>query len=174
MSNLDQQKTTLKKTQLSTTCFLRFKDEFLFVFRNKNPKKVDYLRLNGVGGKVEKGESFLQCALREVREETGYQPQPNDCRMLAVGHLSGGYLDDWVVGFFEIKVESKQIPKGTENEEGELIWMKSSDLLSDEREKVDDLNYIWPRIVEESGVEFFVAQLDENEKVETLKWLRSR
>ncbi len=182
MFNVDDKNTSRKKVQLSTTCFLRFGDEFLFIFRNKNPKKVDYMRLNGVGGKVEPGESFLQCAIREVEEETGYKVEAKDCRFLAVGHLSGGYEDDWLVNFFEMKVESKKIPLGSENREGSLIWMKADELLTNEREKVDDLNHIWPRILGEvegesgvkSGVEFFAAQLDGNEKVEKLEWLRSK
>ena len=169
MSSLSQ-----KKIQLSTTCFLRFADECLFIFRNKNPEKVDYLRLNGLGGKLEPGESFLQCAIREIDEETGYQVAPNDCRLLAVGNLHGGYEEDWVVSFFEVVVPSKIVPIGQENDEGELVWIKIDELLNDQREKVDDLNYLWPQILEEGGVGFFVAQLNESEKIEKLEWLISR
>jgi len=162
-----------KKLQLSTTCFLRCADEYLFIFRNKNPHKVDYLRLNGLGGKLEPGESFLGCALREIEEETGYQIKPAQSRFLGTGQLSGGYESDWLVGFFEMEVATKEIPIGRENAEGELVWLKADQLLSDRREKVDDLNHIWPQILDQAGVTFFVAELDENEKVKKLDWLSS-
>ncbi|MDZ5472741.1 8-oxo-dGTP diphosphatase [Bacillus sp. 31A1R] len=55
-----------------TLCFIRKKtlqsDQILMLYRNKNPNKDKW---NGVGGKIEKGESPYESCLREIGEETG-------------------------------------------------------------------------------------------------------
>ena len=48
--------------------FNRKKDGILFCRRRKDPYQGKY---NFVGGKVEKGESSLDAAYRELEEETG-------------------------------------------------------------------------------------------------------
>jgi len=35
-------------------------------------------KFNGVGGKVEHGEDYLQCAIREIKEETGAELSKDD------------------------------------------------------------------------------------------------
>ncbi|PIR85729.1 hypothetical protein COU14_02770 [Candidatus Kaiserbacteria bacterium CG10_big_fil_rev_8_21_14_0_10_44_10] len=35
-------------------------------------------KLNGIGGKVEEGESVMECIVREVKEEAGVSSQSND------------------------------------------------------------------------------------------------
>jgi len=51
-----------------TICFIRRGDEMLMLNRDRN---VWMGRWNGVGGRLQPGESPTQCALREVAEETG-------------------------------------------------------------------------------------------------------
>lgn len=53
---------------LYTICFLKQKDRFLLLNRSHPPVMGLW---NGVGGKLEQGESPLAGVLREVREETG-------------------------------------------------------------------------------------------------------
>ncbi len=43
----------------------------LLVHRNKRPDDLHYGRYNGLGGKVERGESVADCMRREVGEESG-------------------------------------------------------------------------------------------------------
>lgn len=52
-----------------TLCFLTRGDKVLLLHRRYPPNQGLW---NGVGGSVEPGETPLQSALREVREETGY------------------------------------------------------------------------------------------------------
>ncbi len=52
---------------------------YLFLYRNRKPNDVNAGKYIGVGGKVEAGESFLACARREVREETGLLVQDLSC-----------------------------------------------------------------------------------------------
>lgn len=51
-----------------TMCFIKRRDEILLL----NREKASWMgRWNGLGGKIEAGETPLACALREVEEEAG-------------------------------------------------------------------------------------------------------
>ncbi len=52
-----------------TLCFLTRGDHILMLHRNNPPNQGLW---NGVGGRLEPGESPRACILREVREETGF------------------------------------------------------------------------------------------------------
>ena len=56
------------KSYQYTLCFIKRADEILLLNRNKHPWIG---RWTGVGGRLEKGESPVECILREVLEETG-------------------------------------------------------------------------------------------------------
>ncbi len=51
-----------------TLCFLTRGDSVLMLHRQKPPNLGFW---NGVGGRLEQGETPRACMLREVREETG-------------------------------------------------------------------------------------------------------
>ena len=83
----------------ATLCYIRRKDEVLMLHRNTRPDDLHYGRYNGLGGKCEPGESPWQCALREIREESGLQPQ----RLRFAGHILFPLFDgkqDWSVFLF--------------------------------------------------------------------------
>ncbi len=42
------------------------------MLRNKKKNDIHMDKYNGVGGKLESGESPYDCAVREIKEETGY------------------------------------------------------------------------------------------------------
>lgn len=51
-----------------TICFIQRNEKILMLHRNKEPNKGLW---NGVGGKIEPGETAKDACIREVREETG-------------------------------------------------------------------------------------------------------
>ena len=55
----------------TTLCYLEHNDCYLMLHRVKKNHDVNHDKWIGVGGKFEPGETALDCALREVREETG-------------------------------------------------------------------------------------------------------
>lgn len=57
-----------------TLAFLKRKDEILLLNRNKSPWMGSW---NGVGGKLQEGETPLECILREIKEETGIDVEPS-------------------------------------------------------------------------------------------------
>lgn len=158
-------KTYARLVQTSVTNFLKCGNEYLFVKRSAD-KKVDAGRLNGIGGKLEPGEDYLTCALRETEEETGYQVSEKDCRLAGVVKLEGGYEEDWVMCFFVIDVPDKQVPRGMKTDEGQFMWLKADEVLHTGIEMVDDLQYLWRDIVEGKRQVFMTAQLNEKEKIQ--------
>ncbi len=52
-----------------TLCFITRDDQILMLYRRNPPNQGLW---NGVGGRLEEGESARECVLREVREETGF------------------------------------------------------------------------------------------------------
>lgn len=156
----------IRLTQTGVTNFLYCGDYFLFLKR-KDTKRVDPGRLNGIGGRLEKGEDYLTAAIRETEEETGYVVKQEDVKLCGVVKLEEGYQEDWVMCFFKIKVPDMNIPVGTETEDGKLIWLHKDKVLDTEYEMVDDIQYCFRDIIEEKNIFFMTAVMDDKQKVIT-------
>lgn len=156
-----------RKVQTSVTNFIHCGDDYLFIHRGPH-KWVDANRLNGVGGRVEPGENYLNAAIREIEEETGYKVNSDDMQLSGVVKLEGGYKEDWEICFFKVEVSTKQIPLGNHTEDGKLVWIHKDNVLDSEYELVDDLNYCFKDIVDGKHIFFINAQLNEKEKVEKI------
>ena len=59
--------------------YLKRDDSYLLLFRNKKKNDINAGKWIGVGGHVEKGETIDECAIREVKEETGYDVRSLKC-----------------------------------------------------------------------------------------------
>jgi 8-oxo-dGTP pyrophosphatase MutT (NUDIX family) len=151
-------------TFCSVTVFLRHVDQFLFLQRPNN-KKVDSGRVNGVGGKLENGENYLAAAVRETKEETGYQISAQDMRLAGIARIQGGYPEDWIVSFFTAQVKDKTPPIGWDTPHGQLFWTSSAEVLSQKYNLVDDIYIVLPIIEEAKNLFFLSTQMDQNEKV---------
>lgn len=150
--------------QTSVTCFLYHGNEYLFILRD-NIKSIDPNRINGIGGRVEPGENYLEAALREIKEETGYVTKEKDIQIVGIVRLEGGYTEDWVMCFFKVYVSTKTIPLGNKTKDGELLWIHKNDVLNSKHELVDDLYYIFNDIVKGEKIIFMNAQLNKQEKI---------
>lgn len=163
--------TYIRKVQTSVSCFLYCGDEYLFLKRNPN-KRIDPNKLNGIGGRVDPKEDYLAAAIRETAEETGYVVSASDCQLCTIGKLEGGYAEDWVMCFFKIKVPHKNIPLGTETDDGTLMWIHQDKVLDSQYELVDDLNYVFKDIIKGDNILFFNAQVNNQEKIESINLSR--
>lgn len=146
----------VRKVQTSVTNFIHCGDEYLFIHRGDH-KWIDANKLNGVGGRVEPGENYLDAAIREIDEETGYKVNPENIQLSGVVKLEEGYKEDWVICFFKVEVPTKQIPLGNHTEDGELVWIHKDKVLDSEYELVDDLNYCFKDIIDGKQIFFINA-----------------
>lgn len=156
----------MKKRHIQTSVnnFIHCGDEYLFLLRSKD-KKIDAGRLNSIGGKVEPGENYLDAVIRETEEESGIIIKPKDIKLIGIVRLEGGYEDDWLMCFFKTEISSKNLPIGNRTKDGQLLWIKKENVLNGNYEVVDDLHYSFEDIVNNKGIFFACAQIDEKEKV---------
>ncbi|HEV7229869.1 MAG TPA: NUDIX hydrolase [Bacteroidia bacterium] len=96
-----------------------------------------------MAGKIEKGDTALESAMRESLEETGYRLQPGQIKHLFSVFASPGYSTEKFIFYYASVLESDKIMAGggleEEHEFIEVLEMKYDDLmrLADEN-KIED------------------------------------
>jgi len=112
--------------KLATLCYLRMDGKTLMIHRIKKENDMHQGKWNGLGGKLNSGESPEDCVIREVREESG---------LIISDPLLKGFLtfprfandEDWYTFVFVArKIEGQLI----ESEEGVLEWIDDDLLLN--------------------------------------------
>ena len=127
--------------KLGTLCYIRRADQTLMVHRIKKPNDMHHGKWNGLGGKLEPGETPEECAVREILEESGLAVSD----LVFKGLLTfPGFVDneDWYAFVFVAKNEQGDL---IESPEGSLEWIDNQRLL--------DLN-LW------EGDRLFIPWLD--------------
>jgi 8-oxo-dGTP diphosphatase len=109
---------------LATLCYLKHDGRTLMIHRVKRADDIHAGKWNGLGGKFEPGESPEECAIREVREESGLQIRdPRLCGLLMFPNFKG---QDWYVFVFIAEQFSGKLVE--ENNEGTLQWIPDAEL----------------------------------------------
>jgi 8-oxo-dGTP diphosphatase len=112
--------------KLATLCYVRSDQKTLMIHRVKKPNDMHQGRWNGLGGKLNPGETPEECARREILEESG----------LTVGMLVlKGFLtfpgfandDDWYAFVFIARECQGSL---IDSDEGNLAWIDNDALLS--------------------------------------------
>ncbi len=112
--------------KLATLCYVRKDDKTLMLFRNKKENDYHQGKWNGLGGKLEQGETPEECAIREVYEEAGLKVSNPEMKGLITFPLFDG-VDDWYVWVFVFKkFEGKLI----DSPEGHLEWIENKKLVT--------------------------------------------
>ncbi len=136
-----------------TLCFLARGEELLMLRRRRPPNQGLW---NGVGGRIEAGETPLAACLREVREETGFVIDA--ARFAGIVSWTGFEAPDGAFALF-----TAQAPEGepAHCEEGELAWkprawvLSSPDVVSNIRrygpDVLDGLPPRWHRFAYRDG-----------------------
>ncbi|MHB1317663.1 MAG: NUDIX hydrolase, partial [Anaerolineae bacterium] len=138
-----------------TLSFLFCGDDVLLL-RGAPAKRLWANRLNGLGGHLEPGEDPRSGALREIREESGLEPQ--DLALRALVHVSGKDGNPGVLMF--VYVGHAATRGALVSDEGSLEWHPLSALPWDEM--VEDLPHLLPRLLRGSsdGLLYGVYDLD--------------
>ncbi len=109
---------------LATLCYVKRAGQTLMIHRNKRPGDLHAGKWNGLGGKIEAGESPEMCIRREVREEAGLViHQPRLHGLLVFTNFKGR---DWYVFVFTATRFDGEL---TESPEGELAWIADDEIL---------------------------------------------
>jgi 8-oxo-dGTP diphosphatase len=112
--------------KLATLCYLRRDGHTLMVHRVKKLHDMHQGKWNGLGGKLEPGESPEECAIREIAEESG---------LLAVSPELKGILtfpafdeiEDWYCFVFVVRQFTGEM---IDSNEGDLRWVPDDQLLA--------------------------------------------
>lgn len=113
--------------------YARHGDEVLMVHRNAPDRPGDYHagKWNGLGGKLELDESPLEAARRELREESGLDVSESAFRSLGVltfPNFKAHKSEDWICFVYECRVSDFQRSQPVSGPEGELHWVRASEL----------------------------------------------
>lgn len=108
--------------KLATLVYLKRDGCTLMVHRNRKPGDMHAGKWNGLGGKLEPGESPHECAVREVREESGLDIHDPRLRGLLIFPAFKG--DDWYVFVFTATEFSGEL---IDSPEGDLRWIPDAE-----------------------------------------------
>ncbi len=110
--------------KLATLCYIRDGEKTLMLHRNKKVNDMHEGKWNGLGGKVEEGESPEACAMREVLEESGLQvSRPQLKGFITFPDFDGE--NDWYVFVYRF---DEFIGKLIDSPEGHLQWISKAEL----------------------------------------------
>lgn len=108
-------------TILTTCCYLKKEGKTLLLYRNKKNKDINKGKWIGIGGKLEEGESPMECVCREFYEETGLTIL--DVELKAYITFPGIYYGQDEGMFLYVAKDYTGVLK--ENcDEGDLVWVE--------------------------------------------------
>jgi 8-oxo-dGTP diphosphatase len=111
--------------KLATLCYVKHDGKTLMLHRVKKKNDMHQGKWNGLGGKLDAGESPEECALREIEEECGLRA----AHPLLKGVLTFPAFDeieDWYVFVFVVKEFEGELH---DTSEGYLSWVPDAELL---------------------------------------------
>ena len=125
-----------------TLCFLTRGDEILMLKRNAAPNRGFW---NGVGGKIDPGETPVDSCLREVREETGFRPES----LRFHGILTWEGYETSPGGLYIFSAPAPNLDPQTTSE-GELRWQPKEWVFTSP-EVVDNIHIFGPAIYQDAA-----------------------
>ncbi|MCI0521768.1 MAG: 8-oxo-dGTP diphosphatase [Chloroflexi bacterium] len=125
--------------KLATLCYLRRNGQTLMVHRVKKVNDMHQGKWNGLGGKLESGETPEECAIREIREESGLQAV-DPCLKGLLTFPGFAHDEDWYAFVFVVEQFSGEL---IDSPEGNLQWIDDRDLPSLELWEGDRIFLPW-------------------------------
>lgn len=110
--------------KLATLCYLKRNGSTLMLHRIKKQNDMHEGKWNGLGGKLEAGETPEECVIREVEEESGLKiTSPRLHGFITFPNFDG--VDDWYVFVFTAENFEGEL---TDSREGVLKWIPDGEL----------------------------------------------
>jgi 8-oxo-dGTP diphosphatase len=110
--------------KLATLCYVRRVGQTLMIHRVKKANDMHQGKWNGLGGKLNPGESPEECAVREIFEESGLQVRnPQLKGFLTFPAFANN--EDWYVFVYVVEDFEGEL---IDSPEGNLRWVDNSDL----------------------------------------------
>ena len=141
-----------------TLCFLKYQNSILLINRIKAPFMGMW---NAIGGHQEKGETLLECAIREIYEETNIKIE----KLNFMGKFTWNFDDDIgyiYVGNLEKDFNINNYP--LKNEEG-IVDFKSIEWIENSHNTgiINDLKIIIPEIFKNQINEYHFIYDEQNQ-----------
>lgn len=110
--------------KLATLCYVRRDGRTLMIHRVKKANDIHAGKWNGLGGKLNPGETPEECAVREIFEESGLRvSNPQLKGLLTFPAFTDD--EDWYVFVFLVKDFEGEL---IESPEGNLCWVEDAEL----------------------------------------------
>ena len=135
--------------KFATLCYVRRENKTLMVHRIKKENDMHQGKWNGLGGKLEPGETPEECAIREIREESGLEVKHLVLKGLLTFPLFAKNEDWYAFVYVVDQVEGDLI----DSPEGILEWVDNEKILELNLWEGDHIFLPW---LERSG--FFSAK----------------
>ena len=110
----------------ATLCYIKKENKVLMLHRIKKVNDIHEGKWNGLGGKIEQGETPEECIIREVYEESGLKIESPILKGIITFPLFDGE-NDWLVFVFLSDKFSGNI---IESNEGKLEWIDKDKILA--------------------------------------------
>jgi len=111
--------------KLATLCYVKKDGKTLMIHRVKKERDFHEGKWNGLGGKFEQGETPEECAVRELKEESGLDVKSLKMKGFITFPMFDG-KDDWFVFVFVIDDFTGEL---IDSPEGNLEWIPDDKLL---------------------------------------------
>lgn len=111
--------------KLATLCYVKKDGKTLMIHRTKKENDPHEGKWNGLGGKLEPGETPEECAIRELKEECGLTAKNPSLKGILTFPAFNKQPEDWYVFVYTIKEFEGKL---TKSDEGDLEWIDDNKL----------------------------------------------
>ena len=112
--------------KIGTLCYIKHNGQTLMLHRIKKENDMHEGKWNGLGGKLDPGETPEECIIREVEEESGLTIQNPQLKGILTFPMFDG-IDDWMAFVFTASSFTGHL---IASPEGNLKWINDDEIFN--------------------------------------------